>query len=65
MPMNVNHARNRTTDETMPRMLPRRHASRLRHYWRTRGWACHDNIDLDLLRWGLIDELDPENRTEH
>ena len=57
MPMNVNHARNRTTDETMPRMLPRRHASRLRHYWRTRGWACHDNIDLDLLRWGLIDEL--------
>lgn len=37
--------------------LPRQHAARLRHYWRSRGWACHDNIDLDLLRWALIEEI--------
>lgn len=37
--------------------LSRRHATRLRHYWRSHGWACHDNIDLDLLRWGLIEEV--------
>lgn len=37
--------------------LPRRHATRLRHYWRSRGWAHHDNIDLDLLAWGLVEEV--------
>ncbi|RJS95241.1 hypothetical protein [Salinisphaera sp. Q1T1-3] len=43
-------------DTIAPVPLPRRHATRLRHYWRSQGWACHDNIDLDLLRWGLIVE---------
>ncbi|WP_423824104.1 hypothetical protein V5738_09060 [Salinisphaera sp. SPP-AMP-43] len=39
-----------------PVPLSRRHATRLRHYWRSFGWACHDNIDIDLLRWGLVVE---------
>ncbi|HET7315533.1 hypothetical protein [Salinisphaera sp.] len=39
-----------------PSPLPRGHAARLRHYWRSQGWACHDNVDIDLLRWGLIVE---------
>lgn len=43
-------------DHDAPAGLPRRHATRLRHYWRSQGWACHDNIDIDLLRWGLIVE---------
>ena len=43
-------------DEPAPSPLPRRHATRLRHYWRSQGWAHHDNIDIDLLRWGLIVE---------
>ena len=42
--------------EPAPSPLPRRHATRLRHYWRSQGWAHHDNIDIDLLRWGLIVE---------
>lgn len=45
-----------TPAETAREPLPRRHATRLRHYWRSQGWACHDNIDIDLLRWGLIVE---------
>lgn len=43
-------------DSSAPDPLPRRHATRLRHYWRSRGWACHDNLDIDLMRWGLIVE---------
>ncbi|ROO26255.1 hypothetical protein SAOR_11185 [Salinisphaera orenii MK-B5] len=37
--------------------LPRRHAIRLRHYWRSLGWAHHDSIDIDLLARGLIREI--------
>ena len=37
--------------------LPRRHATRLRHYWRSAGWAYHDNIDIDLMSRGLIEEV--------
>lgn len=37
--------------------LPRRHATRLRHYWRSLGWAHHDGVDIDLLSWGLIEEI--------
>ncbi|MES1930105.1 hypothetical protein SADO_12658 [Salinisphaera dokdonensis CL-ES53] len=50
-------SRNSTAGQDVPATLPRRHATRLRHYWRSHGWACHDNIDLDLLRWGLIEEI--------
>lgn len=39
-----------------PSPLARGHAARLRHYWQSLGWACHDNIDIDLLRWGLVVE---------
>jgi len=42
--------------EPAPTPLARRHAARLRHYWRSCGWACHDNIDIDLMRWGLVVE---------
>ncbi len=42
--------------DAAPSPLPRIHAARLRHYWRSQGWACHDDIDIDLLRWGLVDE---------
>lgn len=44
-----------------PSPLPRGHATRLRHYWRSQGWACHDNIDIDLLRWGLVLERPGED----
>ncbi|KEZ79007.1 hypothetical protein [Salinisphaera hydrothermalis] len=43
-------------NDAPPAPLPRAHATRLRHYWRSQGWACHDNIDIDLLRWGLVIE---------
>ncbi|WP_353219936.1 hypothetical protein [Salinisphaera sp. S4-8] len=49
-------ARHNPEPHDRPGVLARRHATRLRHYWRSHGWACHDNIDLDLLRWGLIEE---------
>lgn len=42
--------------DAAPSPLPRLHATRLRHYWRSQGWACHDNIDIDLLRWRLVQE---------
>lgn len=43
-------------DTRPPEPLPRRHATRLRHYWRSHGWAHHDTTDIDLLSWGLIVE---------
>ncbi|AWN17322.1 hypothetical protein [Salinisphaera sp. LB1] len=46
----------RNEAEPAPSPLPRRHAARLRHYWGSQGWACHDNIDIDLLRWCLVHE---------
>lgn len=44
------------SNDRRPSPLPRGHAARLRHYWRSQGWACHDTIDIDLLRWGLVVE---------
>jgi hypothetical protein len=48
------HRKSQNNDQ--PAVLPRRHGTRLRHYWRSHGWACHDTIDIDLLRWGLVEE---------
>lgn len=51
-------AKRPSSTQERPSVLPRRHGTRLRHYWRSHGWACHDNIDIDLLRWGLIEEAE-------
>ena len=33
------------------------HERRLRDIWRSAGWPCHDNIELDLLAAGLVCRL--------
>lgn len=37
-----------------PARLPRAHQRRLRAYYRSAGWPCHDAIEIDLLAAGLI-----------
>jgi len=37
-----------------PGALTRNHVRRLRQYYRSSGWPCQDNIELDLLREGLV-----------
>ena len=37
-----------------PEPLTRNHLRRLRQYFRSSGWPCQDNIELDLLREGLV-----------
>jgi hypothetical protein len=32
----------------------RNHLRRLRQYYRSSGWPCHDNIEIDLLEQGLV-----------
>jgi hypothetical protein len=40
--------------------LGRAHWQRLRQYYRSAGWPCQDNVELDLLRHGLVRrEVDP------
>jgi hypothetical protein len=34
--------------------LTRTHLRRLRQYWRSAGWPCQDNVELDLLERGLV-----------
>ena len=34
--------------------LNRYHLRRLRQYFRSAGWPCHDNVELDLLDRGLV-----------
>ena len=34
--------------------LTRTHLRRLRQYYRSAGWPCHDNIEIDLLQVGLV-----------
>lgn len=34
--------------------LGRTHWRRLRQYYRSAGWPCQDNVELDLLRHGLV-----------
>jgi hypothetical protein len=37
-----------------PESLSRNHVRRLRQYFRSAGWPCHDNIELDLLEGGFV-----------
>ena len=37
--------------------LTRTHARRLRAYYRSAGWPCQDNIEIDLLGAGLIERI--------
>jgi hypothetical protein len=41
-------------DPDVPAALTRNHLRRLRQYFRSSGWPCQDNIELDLLRQGLV-----------
>jgi hypothetical protein len=34
--------------------LTRSHLRRLRQYYRSAGWPCRDNIEIDLLQLGLV-----------
>ncbi len=36
------------------RALSRHHLRRLRQYYRSAGWPCRDNIELELLEQGLV-----------
>ncbi len=38
---------------TAPALTPA-HRRRLRETWRSAGWPCHDNLELDLLAAGLV-----------
>ena len=40
------------------------HERRLRDIWRSAGWPCHDNIELDLLAAGLVCRLLDDSRRE-
>jgi hypothetical protein len=37
-----------------PEGLSRNHLRRLRQYYRSAGWPCQDNIELDLLEGGFV-----------
>lgn len=38
----------------------RTHLRRLRQYYRSAGWPCHDNVELDLLVAGLVERVAPD-----
>lgn len=38
----------------------RSHLRRLRQYYRSAGWPCHDNLELDLLVAGLVERVAPD-----
>jgi hypothetical protein len=38
----------------------RAHLRRLRQYYRSAGWPCHDNLELDLLVAGLAERAPPD-----
>jgi hypothetical protein len=48
--------RNTLTREARPDPdgLSRKHLQRLRQYYRSAGWPCQDNIELDLLECGFV-----------
>jgi hypothetical protein len=37
------------------------HWRRLRRYYRSAGWPCHDNVDLDLLAASFIERTAPDS----
>lgn len=41
-------------DESGTVALTRNHLRRLRQYFRSSGWPCQDNVELDLLERGLV-----------
>ncbi len=40
--------------------LARAHLRRLRQYFRSAGWPCHDNLEVDLLVAGLVERAPPD-----
>ena len=38
----------------------RAHLRRLRQYFRSAGWPCHDNLQVDLLVAGLAERAPPD-----
>ncbi len=38
----------------------RAHLRRLRQYFRSAGWPCHDNLEVDLLVAGLVERAPPD-----
>lgn len=38
----------------------RAHLRRLRQYFRSAGWPCHDNLEVDLLAAGLAERAPPD-----
>lgn len=40
--------------------LSRQHLRRLRQYYRSAGWPCRDNMELDLLELGLVRRSDAD-----
>ena len=45
--------------------LTRTHARRLRTYYRSAGWPCQDNIEIDLLGAGLIERIAVDTAPSH
>lgn len=44
-------------------MLSRRHLTRLRQMYRSAGWPCQDQLEIDLLAAGLLQQqTDPQGR---
>lgn len=41
-----------------PPKLGRQHRTRLTSVWRSAGWPCHDNLEIDLLAAGLLARVD-------
>jgi len=41
-------------EPNVARPLPMPQRRRLREIWRSAGWPCHDNVELDLLAAGLV-----------
>lgn len=48
-----------TADAPAQVPLSRAHQRRLRQYYRSAGWPCLDNLELDLLSAGLIEQYRP------
>jgi hypothetical protein len=47
-------------DRAADPVLTTKHLRRLRGYWRSAGWPCHDALDVDLLAAGLLERCTPD-----